>query len=108
MVKNVVHHDLVKYGIIPELVGRIPVIVPLDPLDEDSLVKILTEPKNALIRQYQRLFEMDEIELAFEDDALTAIAAKALKRGTGARGLRAICEMVLQDTMFDLPTDELP
>ncbi len=103
VVKNVVHHDLVKYGIIPELVGRIPVIVPLDPLDEDSLVKILTEPKNALIRQYQRLFEMDEIELTFEDDALTAIARLARERNTGARGLRSIIEGFMQKIMYEMP-----
>ena len=103
LTKYVVHHDLVKYGIIPELVGRIPVIVPLDPLDENSLVKILTEPKNALIRQYQRLFGMDEMELAFEDDALAAIARLARERNTGARGLRSILEGFLQRIMYEMP-----
>ena len=103
IVKHVVHHDLIKYGIIPELVGRIPVIVPLDPLDENSLVKILTEPKNALVRQYQRLFQMDEIELTFEDEALTAIARLARERNTGARGLRSIIEGFMQKIMYEMP-----
>ncbi|HEU4989923.1 MAG: ATP-dependent Clp protease ATP-binding subunit ClpX [Gemmatimonadota bacterium] len=96
--------DLLRYGLIPELVGRLPVTVALDNLDEDALVRILKEPKNALTKQYTKLFELEEVKLTFEDTALRAIAAKALKRGTGARGLRAILEEILTDVMFDLPT----
>ncbi len=95
--------DLVKFGLIPELVGRIPVMLPLDSLDEDALVRILTEPKNALIKQYQYLFELDKATLEFEDEALKAIAHQAVERKTGARGLRAILEAALMDTMFELP-----
>ncbi len=95
--------DLLRYGLIPELVGRLPVTVPLEALDEDSLVRILKEPKNALTKQYVKLFELEETKLTFEESALRAIAAKALKRGTGARGLRAILEEVLTEIMFDLP-----
>ncbi len=95
--------DLVKFGLIPELVGRLPVTLALDTLDEDALVRILTEPKNALVKQYQHLFELDGAELAFEEDALLAIARQAVARKTGARGLRAIIENLLLDTMFDLP-----
>jgi len=104
--KDVTPQDLVKFGMVPELVGRLPVITVLDELDEDALVRILTEPKNALVKQYKRLFELDGITLDFEDKALTAIAAEAIKQKTGARGLRAIVEGVLQDTMFNAPTDE--
>ncbi|HHT06873.1 MAG TPA: ATP-dependent Clp protease ATP-binding subunit ClpX [Clostridiales bacterium] len=96
--------DLVKYGLIPELVGRMPVLLPLDTLDETALVRILTEPKNALIKQYQYLFELDGAELSFEEDALAAIARLAVERKTGARGLRATLEAALMDTMFDLPS----
>ena len=96
--------DLLRFGIIPELVGRLPVCVPLEALDEDALVSILKEPKNALTKQYQKLFSLEEVEVTFEESALRAVAAKALKRGTGARGLRAILEETLLDTMFDLPT----
>src|SRR6202166_3430232 len=96
--------DLLRYGLIPELVGRLPVAVALDALDEDALVKILREPKNALTKQYTKLFDLEEVKLTFEESALRAIAAKALKRGTGARGLGAIVEEVLTDVMFDLPT----
>ena len=96
--------DLLRFGIIPELVGRLPVCVPLEALDEDSLVQILKEPKNALTKQYQRLFELEDVKITFEESALRAVASKALRRGTGARGLRAILEETLQDTMFDLPT----
>jgi ATP-dependent Clp protease ATP-binding subunit ClpX len=98
--------DLTKFGLIPEFVGRLPVIATLEDLDIPSLVKILSEPKNALVKQYQRLFEMEEVELTFHDDALQAIAAKAVERKTGARGLRSIMEKILLDTMFDLPTLE--
>ncbi len=96
--------DLLRYGLIPELVGRLPVTVALNSLDEESLVRILQEPKNALTKQYAKLFDLEEVKLTFEDSALRAIATKALKRGTGARGLRAILEEILTDVMFDLPT----
>ena len=96
--------DLLRYGLIPELVGRLPVCVPLEALDTDALVQILKEPKNALTKQYQRLFDLEKVKITFEESALRAIATKALKRGTGARGLRAILEETLMDTMFDLPT----
>jgi ATP-dependent Clp protease ATP-binding subunit ClpX len=96
--------DLLRFGLIPELVGRLPVCVPLEALDADALVQILKEPKNALTRQYQRLFDLENVRITFEESALRAIADKALKRGTGARGLRAIVEETLLDTMFDLPS----
>jgi len=96
--------DLIKYGLIPEFVGRLPVIATLDELDEKSLVKILTEPKNALTKQYHRLFQMEGCELEFRDDALKSIAKKAMERKTGARGLRTILEKTLLDTMYDLPS----
>jgi len=98
--------DLLRYGLIPELVGRLPVAVPLDALDEDALMRILVEPKNALTKQYQKLFELEDVRLSIEKDALKAIAQKALKRGTGARGLRAILEEMKTDIMFDLPSRE--
>jgi ATP-dependent Clp protease ATP-binding subunit ClpX len=98
--------DLLRFGLIPELVGRLPVTVPLEGLDEDSLVRILQDPKNALTKQYSKLFDLEEVKLTFETSALRAIAQKALKRGTGARGLRAILEELLTDVMFDLPTRE--
>ncbi|MDQ3696534.1 MAG: ATP-dependent Clp protease ATP-binding subunit ClpX [Gemmatimonadota bacterium] len=96
--------DLLRYGLIPELVGRLPVTVPLQALDEDSLVRILKEPKNALVKQYAKLFDLEEVKLSFEESALRAVARKALKRGTGARGLRAILEEQMTDVMFDLPS----
>lgn len=95
--------DLVKYGLIPELVGRLPVMLTLDPLDEEVLVRILTEPRNALVKQYQKLFELDEVELEFTKEALKMVANQAMERKTGARGLRAIIETALLDTMFELP-----
>src|SRR5471030_2060300 len=95
--------DLLRYGLIPELVGRLPVTVPLESLDEDALVRILKEPKNALVKQYAKLFELDDVQITFEESALKAISKKAIERGTGARGLRAILEEMLLDTMFDLP-----
>jgi len=98
--------DLLRFGLIPELVGRLPVAVALEALDTDALVRILKEPKNALTKQYAKLFELEEVKLTFEDSALRAIAQKALKRGTGARGLRAILEELLTEVMFDLPTRE--
>jgi ATP-dependent Clp protease ATP-binding subunit ClpX len=97
---------LLRYGLIPELVGRLPVAVPLEALDEESLVRILKEPKNALTKQYAKLFDLEEVKLTFEESALRAIANKALKRGTGARGLRAILEEMLTEVMFDLPSRE--
>lgn len=106
LMKHVVQHDLVKYGLIPELVGRLPIITTLNELDEASLVKILTEPKNALVKQYQALFELDKIKLEFQPEALSAIAKKAIESGTGARGLRGIMERVLGKLMFELPSDK--
>ncbi len=103
--KLVQPEDLVKFGIIPELVGRLPVITVLDNLDEDALVKILVEPKNAIIKQYKYLFSIDDIELEVTDDALRAIARKTVERKTGARGLRTVVEEVLSDVMFDAPSD---
>ncbi|MBA3404948.1 MAG: ATP-dependent Clp protease ATP-binding subunit ClpX [Gemmatimonadaceae bacterium] len=98
--------DLLRYGMIPELVGRLPVTVALEALDEKSLVRILKEPKNALTKQYTKLFGLEEVKITFDEGALTAIATKALKRGTGARGLRAILEETLMEVMFDLPSRE--
>ena len=98
--------DLIRYGLIPEFVGRLPVVATLEELDEDALVKILTQPKNALTKQYGKLFEMEECELEIREDALRAIARKAMERKTGARGLRTILEQVLLDTMYDLPSME--
>ncbi|KQQ91210.1 MULTISPECIES: ATP-dependent Clp protease ATP-binding subunit ClpX [Aureimonas] len=104
--RKVEPEDLLKFGLIPEFVGRLPVLATLEDLDEPALVQILVEPKNALVKQYQRLFEMENVELSFHDDALKAIARKAIERKTGARGLRSIMESMLLDTMFDLPTLE--
>lgn len=95
--------DLLKFGLIPEFVGRLPVIATLEDLDEPALIEILTAPKNALVKQYQRLFEMEDVELTFHEDALSAIACRAIERKTGARGLRSILEAILLDTMFELP-----
>jgi len=96
--------DLVRFGMIPELVGRLPAVVTLDPLDEDALVQILTEPKNALIKQYQKMFALEGIGLIFDPEAIREIARKALRRGTGARGLRAVLEEIMRDVMFELPS----
>lgn len=104
--KDVEAHDIVKYGLIPELVGRLPVIVSLDNLDEDALVRIIKEPKNALYKQYQKLFSFDGIELEFEDEAFRAIAHLAIERNTGARGLRAIIEGLLMKPMYELPSEK--
>jgi ATP-dependent Clp protease ATP-binding subunit ClpX len=98
--------DLIKYGLIPEFVGRLPVVATLEELDERALIQILTEPKNALIKQFQKMFRLEAVELEIRDAALHAIARKALARKTGARGLRSILEQVLLDTMFDLPSME--
>ena len=96
--------DLIKFGLIPEFVGRLPVLATLTELDEDALIKILTEPKNAITKQYSKLFEMEDCEVEFRDDALKAVSRKAMERKTGARGLRSILEQVLLDTMYDLPS----
>ncbi len=106
ILRGVEPEDLLKFGLIPEFVGRLPVVTTLEDLDEEALVQILTEPKNALVKQYQRLFEMEDTKLAFSDDALHAIARKAITRKTGARGLRSIMESILLDTMYDLPSEE--
>ena len=106
ILKNLEPQDLQKYGLIPEIIGRLPIIVTLSALDVDALVSILTKPKNAIIRQFQYLFELDDVYLEFEEDALKAIAAKAIERGTGARGLRAIVEEFMTDIMYNIPSDE--
>lgn len=103
ILKEVEPEDLLKFGLIPEFIGRLPVIVSLQPLKEDALVRILTEPKNALIRQYQKLLKMDQVELTFEDKAIRAIAKKAIERCTGARGLRAIIEKIMTKVMYEIP-----
>ncbi len=104
VLKGVEPEDLLKFGLIPEFIGRVPVIATLDDLDEEALMRILTEPKNALVRQYQRLFEMEDVQLSFADEAMHTIAKKAIDRKTGARGLRSIMEGILLDTMFELPS----
>jgi ATP-dependent Clp protease ATP-binding subunit ClpX len=101
---EVMPEDLLKFGLIPEFIGRLPVITTVSHLDRDALVRILSEPKNALIKQYQRMFEIDGVELEFTEDALAAVADQAILRGTGARGLRAIMEEVLLPVMFDVPS----
>ena len=98
--------DLIKYGLIPEFVGRLPIVVGLDALDTDALVKILTEPKNAPIRQYKKLFEIDGVDIEFQDDALKEIAAQAIRLNTGARGLRSVLENMMLELMYDIPTDD--
>lgn len=102
--KLVLPEDLLKFGLIPEFVGRLPIISTLEPLDEDALIQILTEPKNALVKQYKKMLEMDNVELTIEQEALKLIANEAIKRKTGARGLRAIIESIMLDVMFDLPS----
>ena len=106
LLQEALPQDLVKFGLIPELVGRLPVTVSLDLLDKDALIRILTEPKSAIVKQYQKLLELDGVKLAFDADALEAIADKALERKTGARGLRAIMEAVTLDLMYHIPSDE--
>ncbi len=106
LLSKVLPEDLLSYGLIPEFIGRIPVIGSLEPLDEDALISILTKPKNALVKQYMKLFEMDDVELVFDEDALTEIAKKAIERKTGARGLRSIIENIMLDVMFELPSRE--
>ena len=104
LLKKVLPGDLLKYGLIPEFVGRLPVVVTLDALDKDALVRILKEPKNSLVKQYKKLFEYDDCILEFEDDAVEAIADKAIERNTGARGLRAIVESAMRDIMYEIPS----
>ena len=104
--KEVTPQDLTKYGLIPEFVGRVPIVVSLEGLDKGALVRILREPKNALIKQYQKLFELDDVKLSFEPDAIDAIAEKALERKTGARGLRSIMENIMMDVMYEIPSDD--
>lgn len=104
ILKQILPTDLLKFGLIPEFVGRLPVIVTLDALDQDALVSILTQPKNALVKQYEKLLEMDGVDLEFKEDALKAIAEEAIRRNTGARGLRAIMEEIMMNVMYDLPT----
>ncbi len=104
VLRSIEPEDLLKFGLIPEFIGRVPVIATLDDLDEQSLMRILSEPKNALVKQYQRLFEMEDVELSFADEALHTISKKAIERKTGARGLRSIMEGLLLDTMFELPS----
>lgn len=106
VLKNAVPQDFVKYGMIPEFMGRVPVVVSLDALDEDTLVRILQEPKNAIIKQYKKLFELDGVKLDFEEDAVRAIAHQSMERKTGARGLRAVMENTMQEMMYTIPSDE--
>ncbi|MBD8026848.1 ATP-dependent protease ATP-binding subunit ClpX [Ureibacillus sp. Re31] len=106
LLSQLIPEDLLKFGLIPEFIGRLPVLASLEQLDESALVRILTEPKNALVKQYQKMFELDKVELDFEDDALLAIAKEAIERKTGARGLRSIIESTMLDMMFELPSRE--
>lgn len=106
ILKEILPQDLLKYGLIPEFVGRVPVIVTLESLDEKALVDILVQPKNALVKQYKKLFDMDGVKLEFDEKALHAIAKKAIERETGARGLRAILEEIMMDVMFEIPSRE--
>lgn len=106
LLQKVEPHDLLKFGIIPELIGRLPALVTLDPLTKEDLIRILKEPKNSLVKQYTRLFEMDHVDLIFEDDALERVAEIALERSTGARGLRSVLENIMTNIMFDIPSDK--
>ncbi|XSC70761.1 ATP-dependent protease ATP-binding subunit ClpX [Bacillus licheniformis] len=106
LLSKVLPEDLLRFGLIPEFIGRLPIIASLQPLDEKALVEILTKPKNALVKQYRKMLELDDVELVFEDEALTEIAKKAIERKTGARGLRSIIEGIMLDVMFDLPSRE--
>ena len=108
IIREVIPEDIIEYGMIPEMVGRLPVITALSALDEDALIEILTKPKNALIRQYKRFFEMEDAELEFTEGALHALAEKALERDTGARALRAITEELMVDLMYQLPEEAKP
>ena len=104
--KHALPQDFVKFGLIPEFIGRVPITVSLDMLDRDALIRILREPKNSLVKQYTKLFELDGVGLEFSDDAVEAIADKARERKTGARGLRAIMENVMLDLMYEIPSDD--
>lgn len=106
LLKQALPQDFVKFGLIPEFIGRVPVVVSLDELDEEALVRILTEPKSAIVKQYKKLFELDGVTVEFEEDALTAIAKKAIERNTGARGLRSIMEKIMMDLMYLVPSDD--
>ena len=106
LLSHITPHDLLKFGLIPEFIGRLPIVAKLDSLDEAALCDILTKPKNALVKQYQALLDMDDVDLEFDDAAISAIAKKALKRNTGARGLRSIIEETMTDIMFEIPSDE--
>lgn len=106
LLKQIMPGDLLKFGLIPEFVGRLPIVVTLESLDENALIKILKEPKNSLVKQYKKLFELDDVELEFQDEALREIAKEAIERKTGARGLRSIIEDVMRDIMFEVPSDE--
>lgn len=106
LLSHITPHDLLKFGLIPEFIGRLPIVAKLDSLDEEALCDILTKPKNALVKQYQALLDMDNVDLEFDDAAISAIAKKALKRNTGARGLRSIIEETMTDIMFEIPSDE--
>ena len=105
LLREVQPHDILKFGIIPELVGRLPVITALDALTREDLVRILTEPKNALVKQYQKLFSYDDVDLSFDKEALEAVADKAIERNIGARGLRAVMEDLLMNIMYEIPSD---
>ena len=104
--RQVLPEDFVKFGLIPELIGRLPINVALDLLDEEALKRILVEPKNAITRQYKKLFELDGVKLTFEDDAIAAVAKRSVERKTGARGLRAIMESIMMDAMYEVPSDD--
>ena len=106
LLRNALPEDFIKFGMIPEFMGRVPISVSLDPLDTDDMVRILTEPKNSIIRQYKKLFELDQVKLKFEEDAVKAIAEKTISRKTGARGLRSIMEETMMDLMFQIPSDD--
>ena len=106
MFRQVLPQDFVKFGIIPEFIGRVPVSVALDRLDEEALKRILTGPKNSIVKQYKKLFELDNIDLKFDEDAIDLIAKKSFERKTGARGLRAIMENAMMDVMFEVPSEE--
>ena len=106
VLSKVIHHDIKRFGLIPELLGRLPVLTYLKPLTLDMMTRILQEPKNALLKQYIKLFELEDISLTFEKEAIEFIASQAMDFGLGARGLRSICEEVLTDAMFTLPSDE--
>ena len=104
LLSKVLPEDLLRFGLIPEFIGRLPIIASLDQLDEEALIEILTKPKNALVKQYQKMLELDDVELEFEEEALREIAKKAIERKTGARGLRSIIEGIMLDVMYDLPS----